>query len=75
MIDVTILAEKIKQTEIVTLAGGRGEYIYEPLPDITVYELALIMPMFFMKRLTAIYLEALPQEARRHFRLDIIDDT
>ena len=41
-------------------------YIYEPKRNIVLYELALIMPVFFGG--SALYIEQLPPEAKRHFR-------
>ena len=43
-------------------------YVYEPKPDITIYELSLIMPIFFGG--SSLYVDGLPPEARRHFRKD-----
>ena len=41
-------------------------YIYAPKQDITIYELSLIMPIFFGG--SSLYVDGLPPEARRHFR-------
>ena len=43
-------------------------YTYEPKPDITIYELSLIIPIFFGG--SSLYVDGLPPEARRHFRKD-----
>ena len=43
-------------------------YTYEPKPDITIYELSLIMPIFFGG--SSWYVGGLPPEAKRHFRLE-----
>ena len=42
-------------------------YVYEPKPDITVHELALILPVF-LSSWGASMVEDLPFEAKRHFR-------
>lgn len=42
-------------------------YQYRPQPDITVYELALILPIFAMKGDVVTYIDSLPPEAKRHF--------
>ena len=41
-------------------------YIYAPKQDITIYELSLIMPIFFGG--SSLYVDGLPPEVRRHFR-------
>lgn len=41
-------------------------YTYDPKPDITIYELSLIMPIFFGG--SSLYVDGLPPEAKRHFR-------
>jgi hypothetical protein len=54
------------------------QIIYSPRPDITIYELALVLKIFTfgtlpnelktMSMLISIY-ESLPQEAKRHFQI------
>jgi hypothetical protein len=51
------------------------QFQYKPYPDITVYELALLLPVFSiaMNGGNIIdFIESLPDEAKRHFR-DLID--
>ena len=45
-------------------------YIWEPKEDITVYELALLLPIFaYVSQGSVVWMiETLPLEARRHFR-------
>ena len=45
-------------------------YIYEPKPDITIYEIALIFPIFIYaaEEWAVLMIEGLPPEAKRHFR-------
>ena len=45
-------------------------YVWEPKEDITVYELALIMPIFsYVGKSSVVYIiENLPPKAKRHFR-------
>lgn len=49
-------------------------YIFDPLPDITAYELAKILPMTIpepyrsIETLTAMF-QALPSECRRHIKV------
>lgn len=46
-------------------------YNYEPLPDITAYELALIFHIVIMHPYyRAAAVEGLPENARRHFRVE-----
>ena len=42
-------------------------YLWKPKPDISIYELALCLPVFLLRNDTGIAIEALPAEARRHF--------
>ncbi len=42
-------------------------YLWKPKPDISIYELALCLPIFLIRKDTSIAIEALPAEARRHF--------
>ena len=45
-------------------------YVWEPKEDITVYELALIFPVFIYaaQGSAVLMIEGLPPEAKRHFR-------
>ena len=45
-------------------------YIWDPKEDITVYELALLLPIFaYVSQGSVVWMiETLPPEARRHFR-------
>ena len=45
-------------------------YIWEPKEDITIYELALLIPVFVsvLQGSVVWMIETLPPEARRHFR-------
>ena len=44
-------------------------YVYEPKPDITAHEVALILPAFILADKGYLsHLENLPPEAKRHFR-------
>lgn len=43
-------------------------YVYSPKIDITVYELALIVPVFHTKINIERVIELLPPEAKRHFK-------
>ena len=49
------------------------QYVYKPLPDITVYELAVIIPVFTSVTMIGSnvneIIESLPDEARRHFEV------
>lgn len=42
-------------------------YFYKPKEDITVYELALIMHVFFVQNIHHNIIATLPECARRHF--------
>jgi len=42
-------------------------YMYNPLQDITTYELALIVPVIIHSHISGI-VSKLPPEAKRHFR-------
>lgn len=51
------------------IMGDGRRYAYDPQPDITVYELALIAPVFAFRHKSIMrpFFDRLPVEAKRHF--------
>ena len=58
--------ESFDWSDTILQVNSQDVYVYEPKRNIVLYELALLMPIFFNG--SAIYIEQLPPEAKRHFR-------
>ena len=58
--------ESFDWSDTILQVNSQDVYVYEPKRNIVLYELALLMPIFFNG--SVIYIEQLPPEAKRHFR-------